>query len=116
AEQGLRASEERLRLSQEVAGLGYWDFDIASGRLVWSDRTRELLGAEPTEPAWKRTRSRCCRSRYTARRHGPRKSIPDKAPVQQATAATTTACPWSLRPREIQIASPVREIIRRSSA
>src|SRR5690349_2554903 len=36
--------------------------------------------------------------------------------VQQATAAATTACPWSLRPRDIQVASPVREIIRRSSA
>ena len=51
AEQRLRGSEERLRLSQEVAGLGYWDFDIASGTLVWSDQTCELLGAEPTEPA-----------------------------------------------------------------
>src|SRR5262249_42661940 len=51
AEQRLRVSEQRLRLSQALAGLGYWDFDIAFGTLVWSDRTRELLGAEPTEPA-----------------------------------------------------------------
>src|SRR5258708_1557055 len=36
--------------------------------------------------------------------------------VQQATAATTTECPWSFHPREIQVVRPVREIIRRSSA
>jgi PAS domain S-box-containing protein len=51
AEQSLRASEERLRLSQEAAGLGHWDFDFAGGALVWSEQTRELLGVEPTAPA-----------------------------------------------------------------
>src|SRR5215831_17221504 len=51
AEQGLRASEERLRLSQEAAGLGYWDYDYASGTLVWSEQTRKMLGVEPGEPA-----------------------------------------------------------------
>jgi PAS domain S-box-containing protein len=51
AEQGWRASEERLRLSQEVGGLGYWDFDFASGTPVWSEQTRKLLGVGPAEPA-----------------------------------------------------------------
>jgi len=51
AELGLRASEERLRLSQEAAGLGHWDFDFAGGTLVWSAQTRKLLGVEPTAPA-----------------------------------------------------------------
>jgi PAS domain S-box-containing protein len=51
AEQGLRASEERLRLSQDAAGLGHWDSDFASGTLVWSDQTRKLLGVNPAEPA-----------------------------------------------------------------
>src|SRR5262249_9139664 len=51
AEQGLRASEERLRLSQEAAGLGHWDFDFAGGTLVWSEQTRKLLGVEPVAPA-----------------------------------------------------------------
>jgi PAS domain S-box-containing protein len=50
AEQSLRASEERLRLAQEAAGLGHWDFDFASGRLLWSEQTRKLLGVEPTTP------------------------------------------------------------------
>src|SRR5262245_2005591 len=51
AEQGLRASEERLRLSQEAAGLGHWDFDFTDGTVVWSEQTRKLLGVEPTAPA-----------------------------------------------------------------
>jgi PAS domain S-box-containing protein len=51
AEQDLRASEERLRLSLEAAGLGHWDFDFASGTLVWSDQTCKLLGVEPGTPA-----------------------------------------------------------------
>jgi PAS domain S-box-containing protein len=50
AEEDLRASEERLRLSLEAAGLGHWDFDFASGTLVWSDQTRKLLGVEPGTP------------------------------------------------------------------
>jgi PAS domain S-box-containing protein len=51
AELGLRASEERLRLSQEAGGLGHWDFDFAGGALVWSEQTRKLLGVEPMAPA-----------------------------------------------------------------
>jgi PAS domain S-box-containing protein len=51
AEEGLRASEERLRLSQGIGGLGYWDFDFASGTPVWSEQTRKLLGVGPAEPA-----------------------------------------------------------------
>jgi PAS domain S-box-containing protein len=51
AEQGLRASEERLRLSQEAADLGHWDYDYTSGTLVWSEQTRKLLGVEFGEPA-----------------------------------------------------------------
>jgi PAS domain S-box-containing protein len=51
AEHGLRASEERLRLAQNAAGLGYSDFDFASGNLVWSKQTRRLIGVGPDEPA-----------------------------------------------------------------
>ncbi len=51
AEQGLRASEERLRLSQEAAGLGHWDLDFVSGTLVWSEQMGKLLGVEPEAPA-----------------------------------------------------------------
>ncbi len=50
-EQNLRVSEERLRLSQEAAGLGHWDFDFAGGALVWSGQLRKLLGVAPGMPA-----------------------------------------------------------------
>jgi PAS domain S-box-containing protein len=51
AEQGLRASEERLRLALEAARLGYWDVDLATGISVWSEQTRRLLGVRPSETA-----------------------------------------------------------------
>jgi PAS domain S-box-containing protein len=51
AEQGLRASEERLRLAQDAAGLGHWDADFARGTLVWSQQARNLIGVGPAEPA-----------------------------------------------------------------
>jgi hypothetical protein len=41
--EALRASEERLHRSLEAAGLGHWDFDFASGELVWSAQIRKLL-------------------------------------------------------------------------
>ncbi len=50
AAQALRESEERLRLAKEAAGLGIFDDDIASGRLGWDARTRELWGIGATEP------------------------------------------------------------------
>src|SRR5262245_514092 len=49
--EALLASEERLNLSLEAAGLGHWDFDFASGMLVWSAQIRKLLGVEPGAPA-----------------------------------------------------------------
>ncbi len=51
AEQALRASEERLRLAQNAAGLGYWDADFSRGTLVWSQQVRDLIGVGPVEPA-----------------------------------------------------------------
>src|SRR5215831_5726524 len=50
-ERGPRASEERIRRLLEAAGLGHWDYDYVSDRLVWSEQTRKLLGVEHGEPA-----------------------------------------------------------------
>ncbi len=47
AEQTLRASEEHLRLAQEAAGIGTWDYDPRSGTLTMSDRCKALLGYPP---------------------------------------------------------------------
>ncbi len=33
----LRLKEQTLRLAQHFGGAGTWDWEIASGRLIWSD-------------------------------------------------------------------------------
>ncbi len=40
----LHALEARQRLVVEIARMGTWDFDLRSGRLLWSARTREMFG------------------------------------------------------------------------
>ena len=49
AEQTLRASEEHLRLAQEAAGIGTWEWDLATGRTHWSPQMFRLIGRDPTE-------------------------------------------------------------------
>jgi PAS domain S-box-containing protein len=44
AEERLTASEDRLRLAIEAAGLGTWDFDPVTGILNWSVRCKEIFG------------------------------------------------------------------------
>jgi PAS domain S-box-containing protein len=43
-EEALRRSEERLRVAKTAARLGIHDYDIASGRIEWDERVRELWG------------------------------------------------------------------------
>lgn len=45
----LRASEERLRLAKNAAGLGIFDRDVASGLLQWDERMREIWGVGADE-------------------------------------------------------------------
>ncbi|WP_437923623.1 PAS domain S-box protein [Sorangium sp. So ce291] len=44
AEEGLRKSEERLRLALEGGQLGIWEWDVPSGRLFWSREAFEHVG------------------------------------------------------------------------
>jgi PAS domain S-box-containing protein len=46
-EAGLAASEERLRLATESAGLATWDVDLRTGNAVWSANMYRMLGAAP---------------------------------------------------------------------
>jgi len=48
AEQTLRASEEHLRLAQEAAGIGTWEWDLATGRTHWSPQMFRLIGQDPS--------------------------------------------------------------------
>ena len=47
AEEALRQSEERLRLAQQAARVGTWEWEIKTGVSVWSDMIWHLLELEP---------------------------------------------------------------------
>lgn len=49
AENDLRISEERLELALQGGGLGLWDLDLRSGKVVVNDRTTEISGYIPGE-------------------------------------------------------------------
>jgi PAS domain S-box-containing protein len=47
AEQALRDSEERLRLAQEAAGIGHFDWNLVTGEMTWSDSLKRMVSATP---------------------------------------------------------------------
>ncbi|MBN1322568.1 MAG: PAS domain S-box protein [Methanotrichaceae archaeon] len=49
AQDALRQSEERLRLSLEAANEGLWDWDITTGKAYFGPRYYTMLGYEPGE-------------------------------------------------------------------
>lgn len=57
AEQALRESEERLRLAQQVANIGSFEWNIQTGVNLWTQELEAIYGLEPgefgrTQPAW----------------------------------------------------------------
>ena len=48
-EEALRASEQRLNRSQEIAHLGSWELDLVNDRLTWSDEVYRIFGLQPQE-------------------------------------------------------------------
>jgi PAS domain S-box-containing protein len=44
AEQALRESEARLRLTLEIGEVGTFDWDLVRGELIWDERVREIWG------------------------------------------------------------------------
>lgn len=51
AERALRRSEGQLRLAQQAAGAGLWDWDLTSNRVTWSEEYYQLYGLDPSTPA-----------------------------------------------------------------
>jgi len=51
AEQALRESEERWSFALEGAGDGVWDWDMQTGKVVYSSRYKEMLGF-PADADW----------------------------------------------------------------
>ncbi|MEI7037797.1 PAS domain-containing hybrid sensor histidine kinase/response regulator [Fulvimonas yonginensis] len=50
AEESLRASEARLKLAQQIAGIGVWEWDLATDALAWSPEMYALLGLDAGTP------------------------------------------------------------------
>jgi PAS domain S-box-containing protein len=48
-QQALRESESRLKLAQQSAGAGVWDWDMVMGKLHWSPELFRLFGLDPSE-------------------------------------------------------------------
>jgi hypothetical protein len=42
--------DNRLALAVEATGLGLWEYEIATGALFWSDRTKASSASIPTRP------------------------------------------------------------------
>ena len=49
AEEGIRRSEERLRLALDAGRCGVWDWDIAGERLTWSEEVFAIHGIAPED-------------------------------------------------------------------
>ena len=47
AEDALADSEERLRLAQEAANAGTWEWNLATNENYWSEKTFDLYGLDP---------------------------------------------------------------------
>lgn len=50
AKQALIETERRLRLAQESAEIGTFDYDLRTGVLLWDERARALFGITPGAP------------------------------------------------------------------
>ena len=49
AQEALRQQEERLRLALAAARMASWEWNIASGSVVWNDTHYRMMGYEPRE-------------------------------------------------------------------
>ena len=47
AEQALQISEARLKEAQKLAGLGYWEWNVNTGKVDWSKQMYEILHLDP---------------------------------------------------------------------
>ncbi|MGV3526849.1 MAG: PAS domain-containing protein [Candidatus Sericytochromatia bacterium] len=60
-EMSLKATEKRLQLAQQAAGIGIWDVDLRTRKVVWDGPTRDIFGVGPEadfEPSFRAWRER----------------------------------------------------------
>ena len=51
AQTALHESEQRLDRAQEITGIGSWEFDVQTGRRVWSKELYRIRGVLSDEDA-----------------------------------------------------------------
>jgi PAS domain S-box-containing protein len=49
AEEALRSSQQKLEEAQRIAHVGYWERDLNTGLIIWSDETYRIYGRPPQE-------------------------------------------------------------------
>ncbi len=49
-DQELRLQEQRLQLATQIAGVGIWDRDLATGQVIWEEQMYRLRGLQPEDP------------------------------------------------------------------
>jgi PAS domain S-box-containing protein len=47
AEEAIKHSEHRLRQAQRLAKLGFWELDLVTNKVYWSDELYEITGLDP---------------------------------------------------------------------
>src|SRR6202167_3393096 len=45
----LQDSRAKLEEAQRIAHVGYWEWDLTSNRVIWSDETYRIYGLRPQE-------------------------------------------------------------------
>jgi PAS domain-containing protein len=63
SQERLQHSQDLLNRAEEIAGLGSWEWDVASSRLTWSDEVYPHLrrGSARTVPTYRQISTRCTR-------------------------------------------------------
>lgn len=49
AEETLARQARKMRIAQQMARLGHWNYDVASGKPEWSDMMFEIMGCDPED-------------------------------------------------------------------
>ncbi len=49
AQEALKVSEERLKLTTEAGAIGTWDLDLVSGKLIWDAKCKSMHGFAPAK-------------------------------------------------------------------
>src|SRR3989475_5999050 len=128
----LRQSEARLEEAQRIAHVGYWERDLETNRVTWSDETCRIFGLVPRERALDRSawqnlvhsedRQMVRRAAAEAERGGPRYDVEDRVvrsdgegrtvPSQGDVRNDATVELFAAASKDEFLASPQRVLLR----